>query len=502
MTERFIPQRFLDADKELGQYLTPIAGYEKYPLVSLRASVEPIKSLLFNCYTMLFFTDLFKLRSIRGLVYRGVRQNLSNDYDEDHIWWGLSSCTEKLNVMEAFIGTHGSRTIFNIECFNGKLIRSHSHFQDEEEILLLPGTYFKVVGKWNAGNGLFIVHLKEEIPPYETLTPPFDAFPALMEKLTISGEGKLLSARISTILKVSQVKFNKWRQSGKTMAGGNGGGRELNQLDGPQGIFIDDSRHIFIADWRNNRIVEWKPDGREGTVIIGENGQGSRLNQLNYPIDVIVDKQNNSFIIADSWNRRVIRWWDRNQQDILIENIRCSSLAIDKDGYLYVCDDDKNEVRRWKIGEKGEGKLVAGGHGKGSQLDQFNLPQFIFVDDEQSVYVSDAWNHRVMKWRKDAREGIVVAGGNGCGNNLNQLNYPQGITVDGFGQIYVADCYNHRIVRWCKAKEGELIIGGNGQGEKTNQLSYPGSLSFDVDGNLYIADGGNNRIQRFDLICE
>ncbi|CAF1420231.1 unnamed protein product [Adineta ricciae] len=395
MAERLIPQRFLDADKEPDQYLMPIADYEKYPLVSLKASVEPIKSLLFNCDTMveialrscrrpsdaltqdesasihlytmqwsqphaslyqllnerlrsknreslivwfhylkLFFTALFKLRSIRGIVYRGVRQNLSNDYDEDHIWWGLSSCTEKLNVMEAFIGTHGSRTIFNIECFNGKPIRPHSHFQDEEEILLLPGTYFKVVDKWNAGNGLFIVHLKEEIPPYETLTPPFDVFPALMEKLAISGERKPLSARISTISKASQVKFNKWRQSGKTMAGGNGGGRELNQLDGPQGIFIDDSRHIFIADWRNNRIVEWKPDGHEGTVIIGENGQGSRLNQLNYPIGVIVDKQNNSLIIADSWNRRVIRWWDRNQQDILIENIRCSSLAIDKDGYL------------------------------------------------------------------------------------------------------------------------------------------------------------------------
>ena len=38
---------------------------------------------------------------------------------------------------------------------------------------------------------------------------------------------------------------------------------------------------------------------------------------------------------------------------------------------------------------------------------------FIFIDANDSLYVSDCENHRVMKWVKNASEGIVVAGGQG-----------------------------------------------------------------------------------------
>ncbi|CAF1182539.1 unnamed protein product [Adineta ricciae] len=106
-----------------------------------------------------------------------------------------------------------------------------------------------------------------------------------------------------------------------------------------------------------------------------------------------------------------------------------------------------------------------------------------------------------MKWRKDAQEGIVVAGGNGRGENLNQLDGPEGIIVDHGGRIYVADFANHRIVRWCEGdEEGEIIVGGNGGGKEPNQLSSPFGLSFDGEGNLYVGDKENHRIQRFDLI--
>ena len=38
MVERIVPQRFLDAEKERNQTLTPIEGYENAPLVSLTRS--------------------------------------------------------------------------------------------------------------------------------------------------------------------------------------------------------------------------------------------------------------------------------------------------------------------------------------------------------------------------------------------------------------------------------------------------------------------------------
>ncbi|CAF1274721.1 unnamed protein product [Adineta steineri] len=298
-----------------------------------------------------------------------------------------------------------------------------------------------------------------------------------------------------------ESKFNKWKQNAITVAGGNGEGQRLNQLNNPIGIFIDKNKSIFIADLRNHRIVEWKYNAKEGQIIAGGNGKGNRMDQLKYPTDVIVDEQNHSIIIADRGNRRVIQWVNQNQQ-VLIENIHCFHLATDKHGFLYVSDTEKNAVRRWKMGEySNEGIIVAGGNEEGDQLNQLNTPTFIFIDEEQSVYVSDLDNYRVMKWRKDAKEGTVVAGGNGYGENLNQLSYPQGVAVDHLGQIYVADWENHRVMRWCEGKkEGEIVVGGNGQGNQSNQLYYPRGLSFDGEGNLYVADSNNHRIIKFEII--
>ncbi|CAF4415267.1 unnamed protein product, partial [Adineta steineri] len=132
-------------------------------------------------------------------------------------------------------------------------------------------------------------------------------------------------------------KSNKWKQNGITVAGGNGEGQEINQLDQPLGIFIDKNKNIFIADFFNHRIVEWKHNAKEGQIIADPNGQGNRMNQLNYPTDVIVDQRNHSVIIADQGNRRVIPWSNQKQQ-ILIHNIDCSRLARDKHGCLYVAN--------------------------------------------------------------------------------------------------------------------------------------------------------------------
>ncbi|CAF1374539.1 unnamed protein product [Adineta steineri] len=298
----------------------------------------------------------------------------------------------------------------------------------------------------------------------------------------------------------NKTKSNKFKQNGIICAGGNGKGDQLNQLCGPYGIFIDHHNSIFIADWGNHRIVEWKCHSNEGQIIAGGNGQGDGNDQLDTPTDVLVDKQNNSLIIADKENSRIIRCFLENEAEpeILISDIDCWGLSMDKNGSIYVSAAEKNEVIRWKEGDE-RGTIVAGKNGQGDDLNQLNGPGLIFVDKEDSLYVADYDNHRVMKWIKNAKEGIVVAGGNGKGNSLKQLSCPGGVILDHLGQIYVADCDKDRVVRWCEGNaEGEIIVGGNGKGEELNQLNGPTGLSFDDEGNLYVADWGNNRILKYE----
>ena len=295
----------------------------------------------------------------------------------------------------------------------------------------------------------------------------------------------------------------RWSQNGVTVAGGNGLGGAVNQLNCPFGLDIDDdNQSIVIADQWNDRIVEWKMGASNGIVIAGGRGHGNRLDQLYYPTDVLIDKENNSLFIADRFNRRVLRWSRRQgttQGEVIVDNIDCFGLAIDHQRYLYVSDAETDEVRRYTIGDK-NGIVVAGGNGKGNQLDQLNIPTYLFVDEEQALYVSDFDNHRVMKWNKDADLGIVVAGERVKGSALTQLFYPQGLFVDTSGTIYVADAGNNRVIRWPEgAYQGTVILGANGEGNAPNQLNCPFALSFDRHYNLFVVDCRNHRVQRFDI---
>jgi len=288
-----------------------------------------------------------------------------------------------------------------------------------------------------------------------------------------------------------------WLQTGRTVAGGNGQGNEIDQLSLPMGLYVDDNQTVYVADQSNHRIVEWKRGAQSGQVVVGGNG----THHLLYPYDVIVDKERDSLIICDRWNKRVIRWPRRNgtSGETIISNINCWGLTMDENGNLYATDVGKDEVRRYRRGES-EGKVVAGGNGWGNRFEQLSFPTYVFVDRNHSVYVSDYKNHRVMKWVEGAKQGVVVAGGQGEGNGLAQLSHPSGVVVDQLDTVYVAEEGHHRIMRWVKgATQGSVIVGGNGKGGQSNQLCVPIGLSFDRHGNLYVADWGNARVQKFDI---
>ena len=240
----------------------------------------------------------------------------------------------------------------------------------------------------------------------------------------------------------------RWSQNGVTVAGGNGWSDAVNQLNCPYGLDIDDdNQSIVIADSWSHRIVEWKIGASNGKVIAGSQGQGDRLDQLNRPSDVLINKETNSLFIVDRGNGRVLRWSRRQettQNEMIIDNIDCCALAIDHQGYLYVSDVVKDEVRRHTIGEK-NGIVVAGGNGRGNQLNQLNCPTYLFVDEEQAVYVCDNKNYRVMKWNKGANQGIVVAGGREKGSAMTQLSSPLGLFVETSCTMYVADARNGRV---------------------------------------------------------
>ncbi|CAF3577398.1 unnamed protein product [Rotaria sp. Silwood1] len=187
------------------------------------------------------------------------------------------------------------------------------------------------------------------------------------------------------------------------------------------------------------------------------------------------------------------------------------------------------------------GKVVAGGHGEGNQLDQLNCPADVLVDketdsliicdrgnqrvvrwsccgdtpqgeilidntkcfglamdDHRYIYISNTDTHEVRRYQIGDKNGTVVAGGNGKGDNLRQLNFPTYLFVDREQTVYVSDNYNHRVMKWRKdAKEGIVVAGGQGLEDSLAQLSYPHGLFVDMLGTIYVADSSNNRVMRW-----
>ena len=229
-------QRFTDIAGEPRRMLTPIKGYEKMPLVSLEESVKPLFSfvpevdrmvwtvkqhcttpadgltidqsasiMLYSLewspkeesfyyalnnflrsadrnklkpwflYLKLLIYSLSKLPAALRIVYRGVKKDLHASYptDSTFIWWGFSSCTTSIDILqvEEFLGKTGTRTMFNIECHSGRDIRHHSFFPTEKEVLLLAARHFQVAGSFDSGSGLHIIQLKEIEPPFPLLEP-------------------------------------------------------------------------------------------------------------------------------------------------------------------------------------------------------------------------------------------------------------------------------------------------------------------------------------------
>ncbi|CAF4226308.1 unnamed protein product, partial [Adineta steineri] len=80
-----------------------------------------------------------------------------------------------------------------------------------------------------------------------------------------------------------------------------------NQLNSPNGIYVDDNLTLYIAEHKNHRISMWKYGSLSGITVAGTGIAGSSLQQLNEPTDVVVDPYGYMYITEEG-NNRIVRW--------------------------------------------------------------------------------------------------------------------------------------------------------------------------------------------------
>lgn len=337
--------------------------------------------------------------------------------------------------------------------------------------------------------------------------------------------GSLLT--ITSIVGIDSIQWYKdggylqtikaaWK--GTIVAAGNGAGNALNQFDSAVAMITDPAGNIYVSDRNNHRILKFPPSSTQvtnGVIVAGGNGQGAALNQLNKPGGLFIDNAGNLYV-ADMNNQRVLKFPPGSDQTTygvvvaggngfgqsLLQMNSPVGVLIDNTGQLYVADRDNHRILRYPPGSNSTtpGVIVAGGNGAGPGLDQLYQPVSMLMDAAGDLYISEYKNHRVSKWTPSAppTQGTVVAGTSGVfGNAPNLLHTPAGITFDPGNRLLIADAENHRIVRWVPGDAAGVEVINNGNGSGPDQLNAPLAVYQDISGHYIVLDALNDRILKF-----
>eukprot|EP00397_Hematodinium_sp_SG-2012_P004298 GEMP01004309.1.p1 GENE.GEMP01004309.1~~GEMP01004309.1.p1 ORF type:complete len:977 (+),score=254.86 GEMP01004309.1:239-3169(+) len=302
------------------------------------------------------------------------------------------------------------------------------------------------------------------------------------------------------------------------------------ELTGPKHVFFDASTNsVFVADTTNDRVVQFPlPAPAPRPMAPSSSSTSPPPLPPRHSYDPSAFAQHPSIVAG----RKV------DPLDALKNPNAC---VVDlQTGALFVCDSHHHRILRYDT-HGSKPRVVAGGNGSGSRLDQLAYPTHVCCSaGGTALVIADAWNKRVVCWPFGSKEGIVVCGKRPTSqhhmdqqqqpasphpqtedcecvddeccevtpvNKSIPLDVPFAICVDrDMRFLYVADGYNHRVVKCCFALNTESVedanneqvcAGGNGEGSSLNQLSFPSGVAVDGQGNVYVADENNHRIVKW-----
>lgn len=256
------------------------------------------------------------------------------------------------------------------------------------------------------------------------------------------------------------------------------------QFNKPFGICIDAQGNLYLADAYNHRIRKISTDGEvstyAGTGVAGYLDGPADEAKFNQPINICMDVDGNMFV-SDFLNQRI----RKISSDMTVTTIAGTGIAGLQDG---PADQAK-----------------------------FNYPRGICLDDTGNLYIGDSWNHRIRKISTDGIVSTYAGGGSVFGvqtvgdyvdasDTAARFYTPCEVSADQNNNIFVADAYNHRIrkidlMRMVTTVAGSGDIGQEAGGFQNGLASealfkVPTACHVSLTGSIYVGDGENQRIRK------
>lgn len=280
-------------------------------------------------------------------------------------------------------------------------------------------------------------------------------------------------------------------------------GADNTHFDAPFGVTAVNGK-IYVADLGNQRIQIFNAGTYAHLATIG-GSMGAGNHQFQNPIDVAVDSSGTIYV-ADIGNSRVQVF---NSSYVYVRTMGVTGVpyVTDDNHYYQPFHVDATQDGGWlvveqlghrviKLNADGTQAWTVGEAGvPDSDSTHLNVPHGVAEASNKVIYVTDAVNHRVMRYTQNGSY-LDEWGGYGTGND--QFNWPTGVAGAPNGDILVVDTNNQRVQIYDINLNYKQTLGVTGvSGSDNAHFANPLDAVVAADGTIYVADEGNNRIQVF-----
>ena len=203
-------------------------------------------------------------------------------------------------------------------------------------------------------------------------------------------------------------------------------------LRSPHDVTFDEWQRLLVADTGNNRIVIYRLDGVRGKY------EGELKGGLSSPEGVAVARDGRVFVTNAGTGAIVVFEGARvavNRGDLGLR--RPHDIEIHRNGTVYVADSGNHRIVVLDRDLKPLREL------RGPTY-RFDEPKYLAFDDRGWLYVADEDNNQVRIFINETQPMAVIGSGQ-TGTGPNQLRKPEGVTPRG-NRVWISDTYNNRVV--------------------------------------------------------
>ncbi len=255
----------------------------------------------------------------------------------------------------------------------------------------------------------------------------------------------------------------------------------------PRAIAAERDGSVFVID-KNGRVQRFDRDGRfEHYWRMPETDKGK-------PVGISIHPDGRIFVADTHYHRVMI--FDREGTTLGTfgrhgrgdgEFILPTDVAFDAKGFIYVSEYGGNDrISKWSS-DFSFVSVIADSEIDGARI---NRPSAIAIDAEQTLWVADACNHRVLRLTLDGKHLLTIGK---FGDGESEMRYPYDLSISDEQTVMVCEYEGNRLQWFDTAGRNVATWGRSGRG--LGELSGPWGASYGPDGLVYVVDAMNSRIQ-------